>query len=338
MNTVFDNAVVCRLRVKLPGQTKKDTRATEAAASGVKADVRRIASIKSLFTKGSLTECTGAASSMRASIRDLCVPWDAVREEDGQKKQDATWVCVGANIEALMEANRENRERFEVGRDALVSRLSDEREAARRELGDAFDEDDYPEPDEFVKQFLWQFDIEPLVSVASPSDWRMKLPKDAADAAMDHYARTTGARVHNVVSDLWSRIEERVIGDPTAKPGTKNAAKEGLLSRLDRYTPDPEDKRKGNSYRDASLYGGMVAIRDMGRAVSEVFDDPALKDFVQKMDAFVDTILPEDPAVVREDDDARARVVQGLTALAERRDPAAVVDAPKKKGGPAQFL
>lgn len=303
----YDNAVVVRVRIKKARASMKDELLSDEVCKRYGIDPSRARVSKDIFKMPDINRPITAA---RAYLREHGVPWSATTEdEDGKKKQDATWVFNGRDVKSMADFMRSSKEEFE----GAVQKMADDWDGVvaeiRRELGGAFNQGDLPTREEFLSQFKWETEITPLMDLDKiEEDFRLiSLPEEIINEQLAQHRRQLGEKIDGVVRDMFKRVQTEIMGDARDK---------GLLAGLEEYDPDPDDKRKGNTFRDARLYGNMNEWRDFAHGVAEIFPEaPGLKELCDRLDTFCDKILPTDPEVVRTDDVVRKRVIQGLEGI-----------------------
>lgn len=326
------NAVVVRVRVKKARASMKDEFLSDEICNKYGIDKSSARLTKDIFK---MTDINRPISRIRDYLRTNGYPWSATTEDEyGKKKQDATWLFNGREVKDLADFARQCKEDFEAAVKKKADNWDDEVQDVRRRLGAAFRQEDLPTREEFVSQFRWETEITPLQDMDEiMKDYRMKLPEEIANEQMERYQRDLGTKVSNVVRDAINRVTTEVMGDARDK---------GLLKGLEEYDPDPNDKRKGNTYRDSRLYGNMNELREFTHGVADVFPgQPQLESLVQRLDKFCDDILPDDPAVVREDPQVRKRVIAGLRGLIDETkmpEDEAVEESKAPAGGFGQFV
>ena len=303
----YDNAVVVRVRIKKARASMKDEFLSDEVCVKYGIDKASARVSKDIFK---MVDINRPITAVRTYLREHGVPWSATTEdEDGKKKQDATWVFNGRDVKDLADFARKSKEEFEAAVKAKADNWDDEIAEVRQRLGGAFKPEDLPTREEFLSQFKWETEITPLVDLDKiEEDFRMtSLPESIIEEQLARHRRQLGEKVDGVVRDMFKRVETEILGDARDK---------GLLAGLEEYDPDPNDKRKGNTFRDSRLYGNMGGWRDFARHISEVFPEAdGLKELSDRLDTFCNKVLPTDPEVVRTDEVARKRVIQGLRGI-----------------------
>lgn len=327
MSVKADSVVLVRVRVACPGETKKDDFLTKEMRDQYSAHEGWLNVRKKIFD---LSDITRHRDRMRKTLRDEAIPWSSTKtDEHGNKKQDPLWAIPSVEAKALLETLQGMREDFftavrNYDYDAAVER-------ARIGSGGAFNKDDFPTKKEFQERFQWDVEVIPLMDVAdAENDFRLKLPKKAAEEQVKRYKESLDTKVTNGVKDIMRRAVENLVG--TEK-------KPGLVPRLRDYDPDPDDKRKNNTFRDASLYKKLDDFSEWIDGMNTFLDNQELRDLQARLDDFISNVRPDDPSVVRDDERVRKDVIAGLMGVLDETNK--VVDsAPttEKKSGFDQLL
>lgn len=305
----LENAVAVRVRITKARASMKDEFLSDDICNKYGIDKSSARVQKDIFK---LTDVNRPITAIRAYLREKGVPWSATSEDaHGKKKQDAVWVFNGREVKELTTFNRERKEEFEAAVKNMADNWDDVVADVRRRHGAAFRPEDLPTREEFLSQFAWTMEMEPLMDIADAEhDFRIRMPDDVPDEVIEEQVQRMradlGTKVHNVFRDLMDRVASELLGDERDK---------GLIAGLEQYDPDPNDKRKGNTFRDSRLYGNMNGLRDFAESISEVFDHDGLHSLRDRLRTFCDDILPQDAELVRTDDAVRQRVIQGLKGL-----------------------
>jgi hypothetical protein len=70
-------------------------------------------------------------------------------------------------------------------------------------LGDLFDRNEYPHPDEITHKFAFGYSFEPL---PESGDFRVDLHNDALDLLRASYQKASDQRLEAAMQDVWSRV------------------------------------------------------------------------------------------------------------------------------------
>lgn len=326
---LYDNVVVIQARIKCPSQSRKDAGLTEQLAQDLGADLQSIRVRKDLFK---LRVATRHRDRARKILREECVPWSDARIDDsGTKKEDPLWACSGRKIASVAEQLQECREAFFDAVRLMVDNYQGLLDEAKGRLGAAFNPKEFPDVREFESRFSWEVEVTPLMDMShAEDDFRIKLPEKMAEEQVQLRQDKEERRLAGSVATAKKRVTDLIIGD------NKNP---GIVPRLERYDPDEDDKRKGNSFRDGSIYEKFDEQREWIDGVNDFADSKELTDLIERMDDFAGKIRPIDPSEIRTNKATRDKVIRGLkgvldlsvTGKDKRRSPKGA------KTGAAQF-
>lgn len=319
---LYDNVVTLRVRIKCPSESKKDDFLSKKLCDETGADPTALRVRKDLFK---IREVTRWRDKARKLVRDECVPWSAVRTDSfGNKKEDALWACAGRNIERVSGELQGYRENFFSEVKKKVDNYEEVIEEAKSRLDSAFNADDFPTQEEFESRFGWEVEVQPLQDITEiEEDFRTKLPKAMADEQVAHAKAKLENQMSNGVQTVMSRTLNKLMDE-----------KDGIIPKLKAYDPDAKDKRKGNSFRDKSLYENMDELKEFAEDINTFLDADELRGLVDTIGTFCDDIRPENPDEIRTNKATRERVIAGLADVVEtaKGTPSA------KGGGFKQFL
>ena len=170
------------------------------------------------------------------------------------------------------------------------------REDAKRELGLAFIETDYPSPEKLTGKFSAGFTVMPLPDAA---DFRVAL----GDTEVEHIRREIEEQVNtafaNGQKELWERVAEAV---------------KHMVERLTVFGDKVSDTRTA-TFRD-SMLANLGAIADMMPRLN-VTDDPRLNVMAERIKS---ELLAHEPKELRESEVLRESVLDAAVALREEVD------------------
>ena len=330
-NKLYDNVVVIQARIKVPSQSKKDVGLSEQLCQQTGADSQSLRVRKDLLR---LRAATKFRDKCRKILREECVPWSTSRiNEEGVKKEDPLWACSGRKIASVADQLQECRENFFDAVRLMCDNYEGLIEEAKGRLGTAFNPDEFPTVEEFESRFTWEVEITPLLDLTNlENDFRVKLPEKLAEEQIAIMNKNARQRVTNAVDAAKKRVAALIIGD------NKNP---GIVTKLRAFSPDEDDARKGNTFRDKIIYEKFDETREWVDGVNEFADDDDLTELLVRMDQFTAKVRPIDPSKIRKDKAMREKVIQGLTAVMDATGE--IRSAPsgagsKGKTGAAQFL
>jgi hypothetical protein len=256
-------------------------------------------------------------------MTDKGVPW--VRNQGSM-----FYAFHGKVIADVAEELRACREEFFEAVRQMRNQYVDLLSEAEFTLGAAYDPGDYLSAEEFEQSFTWDLEVVEAMSLSNiKRDFREKLPKEFAEEQV----KKAETRLKNQVVKSVHSVMERIVRD-LAGDGTR--ANPGLINRIMTFNPNEEDRRKGNSYRDVSLYDSLDDFSDFVDNVNDMLEGhEKLEDLSGKLNDFRHTVRPSDPALVRTNTEVRENVVSELRKIVGfARESEAELEA----SGFAQFL
>lgn len=328
---LYDNVVVIQARIKCPSQSKKDVGLSEQLCQQTGADTQSLRVRKDLLR---LRAATKFRDKCRKILREECVPWSTSSiSEEGVKKEDPLWACSGRKIASVADQLQECREDFFDAVRLMCDNYDGLIEDAKGRLGTAFNPDEFPSVEEFESRFTWEVEITPLLDLENlEHDFRVKLPEKLAEDQIQLHQKNMAKRVSNSVDTARKRVADLIIGD------NKNP---GIVTKLRKYNPDEDDKRKGNSFRDKIIYEKFDEVREWVDGVNDFADDDDLTELLARMDEFTAKVRPIDPAKIRTNKQTREAVIKGLVRVMDatgESDHSTVPASTKGRTGAAQFL
>lgn len=241
---------------------------------------------KHLVSKNALKEIQKIATAARQSHYVLTLPWN----DDGAR------IIPTESYDHYAKTMRDYRRSMEEAVDAFLENYHDYIKNAKDELGDMFNPDDYPDPDDIRSKFF--FDVEPTQIPAS-KDFRAKVSDKEVAAITKDIERRTKARLDSAMKDVWRRI-----ADNTAK----------MVDRLENYVPAGV-KITGPEYvfRD-SLVENIRDLADTLPALN-IKDDPNL---TKIHESIVKNLCKYDAEDLRIDDAVRRKTAKRAKAIHDK--------------------
>lgn len=164
--------------------------------------------------------------------------------------------------------------------------------SAQVDLGDMFDPNDYPHPDDLRHKFKFEVDYIPL---SESGDFRLDIGQDAVDHLSSSYETYYAKKFSAAMADIWQRLME-----PLAN----------MVDRLDYADHETKKVFKG------TLVDNVLDIVDLMR-VANVTEDPQMSKIENELRAALQGITPE---ALREDGALRAATHKvALDALKETK-------------------
>ena len=164
-------------------------------------------------------------------------------------------------------------------------------------LGDLFDPNEYPHPDDLKHKFKFEVDYIPL---PSSGDFRLDMGNEQADYLSEQYEKFYAEKFTAAMRDIWERLME-----PLAN----------MVDRLD-YA----NKETKKIFKD-SLVSNVLAVVDL-MGVANVSDDPNMRRIENELRQALEGI---DPSALRED--AGLRAATHKVAAQALRDTKQQIDA-----------
>jgi len=303
---VGDNIILVRLRFTTPKASVKDDLLSEQVCKQVGADGRSMRVNKDLIK---INDVLSYRRKGRRILRERGVPWSPTRtDEHGNKKEDAWYALAGVEIDDVSEQLLTLKEKYMEAaadlRDQYQTKVIDD---AIERLGSSYNPEDYPSAQEFYEQFSWETEVMMLSEMKDiEKDFRLKLPAKMAEEQVALALRKEKQRVQNCIAEVFARTEQLILGSEN-NPGP--------VPSLRDYNPDAKDKRKGNTFRNKSIYAKIDAHREFVEGVNSYAEDAGLAKMVKAIDVFATKIRPSDPEQIRTSPIVRNKVIAGLMGI-----------------------
>lgn len=237
---------------------------------------------KQLISREALKKITKVTTAARTSHNTLTLPWDdnGSRIITTETYQHYTKVMRDYRI-AMQNAVNE----FLDGYDDLVKQ-------AKEDLGDLFNEGDYPDKSTISSKFY--FDVEPK-PVPTGTDFRAKVSNAEAKAIAKDIEQRTQARLDAAMKDIWQRIA---------------TVTERMAKKLEEYTPRVGLHDSEGVFRDSLV----TNIRELAELLPSlnVTGDPELKKIQKDL---LDSLCAYEPKELREDAKARAKTAKKVKEI-----------------------
>ena len=135
----------------------------------------------------------------------------------------------------LME---EHQKEFYRRVDVFLAAYSWEITKAQAELGDLFNDDDYPAVEELRSKFRFTVEYDPM---PESGDWRVDVSREQLNDLEQQFAKTADRRVQEAMNDVWTRLHEQLTHfsdrldytDDEKKKIFKEATVDNLLNLID---------------------------------------------------------------------------------------------------------
>jgi hypothetical protein len=140
------------------------------------------------------------------------------------------------------------------------------------QLGDLFNRDEYPEPEELDSKFKFEYTISPL---PTSGDFRIDIGEQAKAELVQHYEEHFNKRLNTAMRDVWDRLydclshmSERLASDDEGKRkvfhGTLLTNAQDLITLLSRLnvTNDPKLEQARRDLQAALVNTDISSLKD----------------------------------------------------------------------------
>lgn len=290
---LYGNVVAIRLRITIPQESITDSNLTKELCEKLRAQTSHLSVQKKLMDLSAVKQWSNKA---RRYIKKVGIPWTA------EEKSDPLWAISGRQIKDVMATIADYREEFFDAAHTEVQQYETIIKVAEDHLGNAFNPMDFPSKEDFANRFSWDTEIQPVRDLGDMEmDFRYTLPQHMVSDQIKIAERDMKSRVRNCVCEILTRTQERIAS---------------LADGLDDYEPG-EDRRKGNTFRDVSIYARLDEHREWILTMNEFLEDQDLVRIASKIESFSSNVRPDDPNLIREDERTRQRVASSLRGIAQ---------------------
>ena len=275
-STLASRAMIAKLKINCWGGEKRDRDVTETvlASHGAVQGAGRFS--KSLVSQEFLKPIRAVADAAREDHAELTLPW----------MNDGARILPSSLFMDYKRKMNRHEAAFHDEQRSLISKYPDAIEARRTELGDMWNEDDYPSEAEISDKF--GFDVQ-IYNVPDARDFRVDLGQEAVDEIRRDMEKRTADLYTSMTDDAQRRLVERVSK---------------LAEKLRGF--DPEKHRFRKSLLE-NVTDVVEILPDLNLA-----DDPRLNDLIEKAREAVNGIQPDD---LRHDDQVRNDVLSAADQL-----------------------
>ncbi|CAH2605742.1 conserved protein of unknown function (plasmid) [Rhodovastum atsumiense] len=254
-------ALLVATRVRVWSGEKRDRSITRELCDSKGAEQNAIRANKSLLGDA-IAPVQTAERIVRAAVAERTLPW----------MDDGTRILKGTAYLAFTDAMAEPIRGFDDAVSAFIAAYPDIREQARRRLGDAYSDSDFPSQGQLRQRFGVKLTFLPIPSA---EDFRVQLAADEIDAVRRNAEEALRGTVNDAVASLLERLRE-----PVARMATRLR----LFSR--------EDGRTRHPFRD-SLVENVRAIVQLAPMLN-LMDDPRIAGFCREIEDHLTAYHPDD--------------------------------------------
>lgn len=229
----------------------------------------------------------------KEAFADITTAYNALKSH--RDKHTLPWSDKGPRImtrnifELFMSGYGELERAFNAAVDEFITvRYPPLRDKAAFRLGDLFNEQDYPPPEELRRKFQVDLDID---GITEPEDFRVALPEKELQQVKATMEESLTRRLASAMTDVWLQIA-KVLGH---------------------YIEKMEDSEA--IFRDSTV-NNLVELMNILPGLN-VTGDPKLREIRQRIMATIGSYQPDD---LRNGDDLRAAAAKEAKAILESID------------------
>lgn len=247
---VSDCIQLVTLSIGIPSLEVNDKRAASDLAAAKHAKEGRVRVPKKLVDSAHLQECKRIEGETRAYLRSKTADYDRGR-----------YMMPNEYIIDVMNTIRSYFQQLEHHRDAFLQDYPAQVARAQLELGDMFNEADYPSVSTLRDKFRWSFFMEPM---PEPTDFRGVIEADIRKELAEMYEASVTSRLQDAMHGVWERLltplknmSLRLTDKETGKPtGFQSTLVQNVLDiveimRTCNLTQDAEMERVRLELKDA---------------------------------------------------------------------------------------
>ncbi len=265
--SIQSSAMLLDISISVFTGRKSDKKTGDEVAAAKGAGNRQATSVQKHLFAGDkdLTDINTYANWCRVRVAQLTLPWTDTGTRLLPTRQ---FFMVKAELDT-MQAEFDRRV------DVFVNGYAQKISNAAFALGQLFDRNEYPTPDQVRGKFAFRFHFSP---VPSSGDFRVDIPAQAMDEVRAQFMQQADERIKQAVDSVWTRIYETAKtlqykmtepaqGSNTTRPrlheSTVEQANElvDLLDGLNIFD-DPDMRQMQNELREALQVGDIRSLRE----------------------------------------------------------------------------
>lgn len=276
---VSDMIQLVSLSIGIPKLEVNDPKAAADLAADKGVAKGRIRVPKKLVLSPHLDACTQIEREARAYLTSKTAQYDRGRD-----------MLLNDYIIDVVNTVRSYFQQLEQHRDAFLQDYPAQVARAQLELGDMFDETEYPPVDELRRKFRWSFIVEPMPS----GDMRGNLEDGLRKELADMYEQSMATRMQAAMQDIWQRLLKPLTNMSTRLVDKENGKPTGFHDTLVQNVLEIVEIMQAYNIAEDST---MEDIRLQLRAALDGVTSDALKASAtlraqtkQKIDTIIDSI------------------------------------------------
>ena len=294
-NTLSENAVLVRMTAKHPSGIRTDKALKRNLAEETEVSSERLLGVsKHIFGEDINKYFRSILNEFRNSFYyPMTLPW-ADNSTDWDNKVVSGWrLCPNSQLESLQNAVDEAKQKWDKEVDGFLKSYPQKMEQAKRNLGKAFNECDYPTFDELRSKFRFDFEISTVPQYGSDirlnvsEKLRSKIENDVKNRLnnnIKNVLKTTVDAVLEQTDHLAKKLREY---DPKQKQkGFFNASSFKALEKLTGSLPNINSDILGNDQDIADAHQKLVSVvatfNGYNNGIDSLREDDALADKREK--------------------------------------------------------
>lgn len=307
-NTLSENAVLVRMTAKHPSGIRTDKALKRNLAKETEVSSERLLGVsKHIYGEDINKYFRSILNEFRNSFYyPMTLPW-ADNSTDWDNKVVSGWrLCPNSQLESLQNAVDEAKQKWDKEVDGFLKSYPQKMEQAKRNLGKAFNECDYPTFDELRSKFRFDFEISTVPQYGSDirlnvsEKLRSKIENDVKNRInnnIKNVLKTTVDAVLEQTDHLAKKLREY---DPKQKQkGFFNASSFKALEKLTGSLPNINSDILGNDQDIADAHQKLVSVvatfNGYNNGIDSLREDDALadqkrKDLADKLEESADSL------------------------------------------------
>lgn len=307
-NTLSENAVLVRMTAKHPSGIRTDKALKRNLAKETEVSSERLLGVsKHIFGEDINKYFRSILNEFRNSFYyPMTLPW-ADNSTDWDNKVVSGWrLCPNSQLESLQNAVDEAKQKWDKEVDGFLKSYPQKMEQAKRNLGKAFNECDYPTFDELRSKFRFDFEISTVPQYGS--DIRMNVSEKLRSKIENDVKNRLNNNIKNVLKTTVDAVLEQTDHlakklreyDPKQKQkGFFNASSFKALEKLTGSLPNINSDILGNDQDIADahqkLVGVVATFNGYNNGIDSLREDDALadqkrKDLADKLEKSADSL------------------------------------------------
>ena len=267
-NTLSQSATLVRFTAKHPSGVKVDRYLRDRLAVDVKTGDARLLNVsKNIFGVNANKYFRRIQNNFRNNYYyPLTVAWDDNTTDYDGKVVTGYRLCPNTNLERLQDAMDKAKTDYFKEVKNFVKQYPKIVEQSKRELGQAFEENDFPDVDDLEAKFKFDFELS-LVPSFGGSDIRINVSEKMQQRIERDAVKRANKNVKNIFKLTVGALVEQV---------------DHIVDKLESY--DPNNKQKGGFFKDSSFDKLRQAVDVLPAINSDILgNDKDVTDAHQKL-------------------------------------------------------